>query len=147
MTVDAELRDLATTAAYRYTDSFLTAQGWTRQELVDAIHARLRTKYVESRANGALVATPDGRIVAADTCPTPLKQRYRSKSDAKSGRQRARAVHGNDRLWPYECPAGGHWHLTHWDPDMQKWIAARIAAASAAPQATTTYAPPPTDVS
>lgn len=60
--VDAELHTIAERAAARYSDTLLTAQGWTRGELVDAIHTRLRTKYIHMRDSGQLVRDPDGHI-------------------------------------------------------------------------------------
>lgn len=56
-------------------------------------------------------------------CPTPDKISYRSQAEAK--RAHRRSYWGDQlfgiertkpRLYPYECPAGGHWHLTHHQP-------------------------------
>lgn len=140
MSVDAELRDIAERAAARYTDALLAAQGWTRTELVDAIHGRLCTKYREMRDTGRLYRDNDGRIVAdaTDNCPTPTKWRYRTKSAAR--RYQKRHPPPGDPLWPYECPAGGHWHLTHQTPDQQREISARIAKAAIAPTVSTQQA-------
>ncbi len=54
-------------------------------------------------------------------CPTPDKRRYRSQADAKRAhRDRyARPGQHKDRLYPYECPSGDHWHLTHHTPEKQ----------------------------
>ena len=144
MSVDTELRELAVRSADRYTDALLAAHGWTRGELVDAIHGRLRTTYLEARRNGGLGLLADGTIGAVDDCPTPLKRRYRSSSAAARYQRRHPAP--GAPLYPYECPTGGHWHLTHQTPEQQARIAERIAA-RAAPQMSTTNAPPPQDVS
>lgn len=137
MTVDAELREVAERAAARYTDALLTAQGWTRQELVDAIHGRLRTKYREMRDTGTLIRDEQGVIRVArpperDACPTPTKRRHRSRAAARRFQRRTTLPSATKAtLWPYECPAGGHWHLTHQTPEQQAEIAARIAKTTA----------------
>lgn len=64
--VDAELAAIAARAAARYSDSLITVQGWTRQELVDAIHGRLRTKFIHMRDSGQLERGSDGRIHLTD---------------------------------------------------------------------------------
>lgn len=142
MTVDVELREIAERAAARYTDQLLTAQGWTREELVDAIHGRLRTKYREMRDTGTLIRDDQGVIRVArplerDACPTPTKRRHRSRAAARRF-QRRHELPGaaKTQLWPYECPAGGHWHLTHQTPEQQAEIAARIAKTTAPPAST-----------
>lgn len=60
--VDSELGQIAERAANRYTDSLITQQGWTREELVDAIHTRLRNKYREMRDTGQLERDSNGQI-------------------------------------------------------------------------------------
>lgn len=56
-----------------------------------------------------------------DLCPTPDKKRYRSRAEArKSEREFHSGKDGHrDRLYPYECPSGEHWHLTHHTPEKQ----------------------------
>lgn len=86
MSVDDELRDLAEQAAQRYHDATLAAAGWTRQDLVDAIHTRLRTNS------------------------------YRSKAAARRAQRFRRLPTGEkERLYPYRCTCGA-WHLTHQTP-------------------------------
>jgi hypothetical protein len=67
-------------------------------------------------------------------CPTPDKRAYRSKAKANRFQRRTRPPLGTkkDRLYPYECPSGLHWHLTHQTPAQQAAIRARIAAQAAA---------------
>lgn len=76
---------------------------------------------------------PDDDAEAA-ACPTPDKRAYRSKAKANRFQRRTRAPLGTkkDRLYPYECPSGQHWHLTHQKPAQQAAIRARIAARAAA---------------
>lgn len=50
-------------------------------------------------------------------CATPDKQRYRSQAEANRVERSRRAYTG--RLYPYECPSGDHWHLTHHTPQKQ----------------------------
>ncbi|OBC14073.1 hypothetical protein A5784_30695 [Mycobacterium sp. 852013-50091_SCH5140682] len=73
----------------------------------------------------------------AAVCPTPEKRIYRSKAKANRYQRRRRPPAGEkkDRLYPYMCPCGEHWHLTHQSPALQARIAARIAAQAAAAQA------------
>lgn len=54
-------------------------------------------------------------------CPTPQKGRYRSQAEAKKAQRRRNAGYGRQkpRLFPYECPSGEHWHLTHHTPEKQ----------------------------
>lgn len=54
-------------------------------------------------------------------CPTPDKKWYRSQAEAnRHERERYTGRHGKkERLYPYECPGGGHWHLTHHTPEQQ----------------------------
>ncbi|WP_157680139.1 hypothetical protein [Mycobacterium dioxanotrophicus] len=68
------------------------------------------------------------------TCPTPDKRTYRSKAKANRYQRRRRPPAGEkkDRLYPYLCPCGEHWHLTHQSPALQARIRARIAAQAAA---------------
>jgi hypothetical protein len=49
-------------------------------------------------------------------CPTPRKKEYRSRAKAMRARLdiKASAAHRDDPpLYPYLCPSGEHWHLTH----------------------------------
>lgn len=49
-------------------------------------------------------------------CTFPQKKRCKTKQEAIELRDRM-AKHFGDRyepLYPYECPAGGHWHLSHY---------------------------------
>lgn len=62
-------------------------------------------------------------------CPTPTKRTFRSKAEAARWWRRAYYAHGKDRLYPYLCPCGAHWHLTHQTPQEQAEISARIARA------------------
>lgn len=57
------------------------------------------------------------KAVAILACPTPNKQQYRSQAEANKA-QRHRG--GHDRLYPYECPTGQHWHVTHHTPEAQQ---------------------------
>ncbi|WP_165746006.1 BRO-N domain-containing protein, partial [Mycobacteroides abscessus] len=54
-------------------------------------------------------------------CPTPEKGRYRSQAEAKKAQRRRYAGYGRQKphLYPYECPSGEHWHLTHHTPEKQ----------------------------
>lgn len=60
--VDAQLGEIATRACARYTDTLLTSQGWTREEIVDAVWARLRNKYRQLRDLGQLERDANGQI-------------------------------------------------------------------------------------
>jgi len=60
--VDAELTDIARRAADRFPEAMVTAQGWTRDELIDAILTRLRNKYRHMRDTNQLERDSDGRI-------------------------------------------------------------------------------------
>lgn len=60
--VDAELLAITERAVARYTPTLLTAQGWTRDELADAVHARLRNKFIQMRDSGQLVRDANGQI-------------------------------------------------------------------------------------
>lgn len=53
-------------------------------------------------------------------CPTPEKAVYRSQADANRFERTCRSRTG--RLYPYECPAAGHWHLTHHTPQRQREV-------------------------
>ena len=53
-------------------------------------------------------------------CNTPTKRRFRSQADARRWWRRAYFTQGKPRLWPYRCPAGDHWHLTHHSPQEQR---------------------------
>lgn len=139
MGVDQELRALAETSADRYPDSLLSAQGWTRAELVDAIHQRLLNKYADMRASGELVA--DGDVIRhareprksrrrrsreerrhrypADThpapptaCPTPTKLAFHDQDHAQQTLRYwnyGNAAYRPERAYP--CPCGS-WHLS-----------------------------------
>ncbi|TDZ92084.1 phage antirepressor [Mycobacteroides salmoniphilum] len=54
-------------------------------------------------------------------CPTPQKGQYRSQAEAKKAQRRRNAGYGRQKphLFPYECPSGEHWHLTHHTPEKQ----------------------------
>lgn len=54
-------------------------------------------------------------------CPTPAKKQYRSQAEAKKAERQWHGPKGDGRskLYPYECPSGGHWHLTHHTPEKQ----------------------------
>lgn len=50
-------------------------------------------------------------------CRYGTKRRYLTKADARRGAERIReevTARGDrfDTLHPYECPSGGHWHLS-----------------------------------
>lgn len=67
---------------------------------------------------------PPARFYAAldnltTPCPTPSKQVYRSQAAAKHAQIERRSRGNQGRLYPYECPAGDHWHLTHHTPETQ----------------------------
>lgn len=62
-------------------------------------------------------------------CPTPDKRPFRSQADA-ARHQRERYVPGGghkDHQYPYECPSGQHWHLTHQSPERQKQVGTAIS--------------------
>jgi anti-repressor protein len=66
-------------------------------------------------------------------CPTPDKKQYRSQAEAARW-QRSRYVRPGDYkgpLYPYECPSGEHWHMTHYEPDEQKQITAKVETRTA----------------
>lgn len=51
-------------------------------------------------------------------CRYPSKQYYSTRVDAKQGaREIKRSVESEggvyDQLYPYRCPDGNHWHLSH----------------------------------
>lgn len=53
-------------------------------------------------------------------CPTPDKKVYRSQADANRYQRQKPVGRGTkQRLYPYECPSGEHWHLTHHTPEKQ----------------------------
>lgn len=60
-------------------------------------------------------------VAEAETCPTPDKKRYRSQAEANKAERQWHGPRGDSRrkLYPYECAAGGHWHLTHHTPQQQ----------------------------
>lgn len=58
-------------------------------------------------------------IPETTTCPTPSKQSYRSQAEAKRAERERRSRGNMNHLYPYECPVGDHWHLTHHAPDRQ----------------------------
>lgn len=49
------------------------------------------------------------------SCPTPRKKTYRSRAKANRARLviKAKPAHRDTTLYPYLCPSGEHWHLTH----------------------------------
>lgn len=57
-------------------------------------------------------------------CPTPDKKQFRSQAEAARWQRDRRVptgVHKN-HLYPYECPSGEHWHLTHHTPQKQATV-------------------------
>lgn len=54
-------------------------------------------------------------------CPTPDKKQYRSQAEANRAERKFQYRQGghHKRLYPYECPSGEHWHLTHHTPETQ----------------------------
>lgn len=52
-------------------------------------------------------------------CATPDKHSYRSQAEANRAERDRRSRGGMNRLYPYECSSGGHWHLTHHTPEKQ----------------------------
>ncbi|AQT78302.1 hypothetical protein B1R94_02205 [Mycolicibacterium litorale] len=80
MSVDTELREIAERQASRYPDSLIAAQGWTRAELVDAIHQHLRNSYARKRDSGQLERDEDGRIRFREP-----RQRSRRRGDRRRG--------------------------------------------------------------
>jgi len=136
VSVDDELRAIAQRQAARYPASLITAQGWTRAELVDAIHQRLRNSYAEKRDNGELIADEDGVIRPAEPrqrrrrrgdrrrrgrgapadatadCPTPRKLAFPTETAADTFL--THAAYEGRRYRPirsYACPCGS-WHVT-----------------------------------
>lgn len=68
---------------------------------------------------------PSDLVRPPKPCPTPDKNRYRSAAEAKRAHRRSywgTRIHHVDkpRLYPYRCPAGDHWHLTHHAPRKDK---------------------------
>lgn len=57
-------------------------------------------------------------------CPTPDKKWYRSQAEANKAERQWHGPKGDGRskLYPYECSAGGHWHLTHHTPENQRAV-------------------------
>ena len=55
--------------------------------------------------------------LAISHCPTPDKLQYRSQAEAN---RHQRQPEHKGRLYPYECPSGNHWHLTHHRPEVQQ---------------------------
>lgn len=65
--VDAELRVIAERSANQYSDYvMLSAPGWTREELCEAILARLRNRFIELRDAGQLEEDETGLIRRRD---------------------------------------------------------------------------------
>lgn len=62
-------------------------------------------------------------------CPTPWKQSYRSRAEAKrEQRQRQMKAGRKEHLYPYLCRADeSHFHLTHYTPDEMAKASLRIA--------------------
>ncbi|SRX93607.1 prophage antirepressor [Alicyclobacillus acidocaldarius subsp. acidocaldarius Tc-4-1] [Mycobacterium shimoidei] len=60
----------------------------------------------------------------AISCPTPDKKQYRSQAEANRAQRERYARRGDhkERLYPYECPSGEHWHLTHHTPEKQQRV-------------------------
>lgn len=58
------------------------------------------------------------------TCPTPDKRQYRSQAEANRDQRERHSRHRGhqQRHYPYECPSGEHWHLTHHTPERQKAV-------------------------
>lgn len=54
-------------------------------------------------------------------CPTPEKKRYRSAAEANKWQRQHSIPRGQHKgqMFPYECPCGEHWHLTHHTPETQ----------------------------
>lgn len=60
-------------------------------------------------------------------CPTPDKKQFRSHAEAaRFQRDRNMPGRSKNRLWPYECPSGEHWHLTHHSPETQAETGAKV---------------------
>lgn len=59
------------------------------------------------------------QLVIDGACPTPDKQNYRSQAEANRAERERRSRGDQARLYPYECPCGDHWHLTHHTPSKQ----------------------------
>lgn len=59
------------------------------------------------------------RLANVGECSTPGKRWFRSRAAAcKYQRRYQPPIPGSkERLYPYECSGGGHWHLTHYTPD------------------------------
>jgi prophage antirepressor-like protein len=55
------------------------------------------------------------------TCPTPDKKQFRSQAEANRFQRDRYAGYGQhkQKLYPYECSSGKHWHLTHHTPQKQ----------------------------
>jgi prophage antirepressor-like protein len=55
----------------------------------------------------------------AIACPTPDKKQHRSQAEANRWERKFTRRGGKERLYPYLCAAGDHWHLTHHTPEKQ----------------------------
>lgn len=49
-------------------------------------------------------------------CTYPRKKKFANLNEAREGARAIEAHHGEryEPLYPYECPSGGHWHLSHY---------------------------------
>ena len=49
-------------------------------------------------------------------CTQPQEKKFPTRDGAKIGAEmiKARVGAGYQQLYPYECSAGGHWHLSHY---------------------------------
>lgn len=66
-------------------------------------------------------------------CAHPDKRKYRSRSWADAGAKGIRKKVGEtayQTLYPYECPAGGHWHLSHYRQGKAKCPACQMPQAA-----------------
>ena len=68
------------------------------------------------------------RLANVGECPTPTKRWFRSRAAACKYQRRYQppAAGQKERLYPYECSGGGHWHLTHYTPRQMAAAAERI---------------------
>jgi anti-repressor protein len=62
--------------------------------------------------------------MSAAECPTPAKKCYRSQAEANKAERQWHGPRGDSRskLYPYLCPTGDHWHLTHRTPEKQRTV-------------------------
>ncbi|KAB7761785.1 hypothetical protein [Mycolicibacterium mucogenicum] len=58
------------------------------------------------------------RLTNVGECSNPEKRWFRSRAAANKYQRRYQPpIPGTkERLYPYECSGGGHWHLTHYTP-------------------------------